>query len=63
MSNPFDNPFDTGNFPDLYPKNNQDMVNEVYGHNKVLPRTEGCDYSQDIKDPAHEGNPSSSVEK
>ena len=45
MSNPFDNPFDIGNFPDLYPSNIQDEVNEAYTHDKVLPRVEGQDYT------------------
>ncbi len=56
------NDFDTTNFPDLYPKNHQDMVNESYNHNKVLPRVEGMDYNNQIIDPAHEGNPDYSSE-
>lgn len=49
--------FGKGNFPptpnstneetkkaELYPENIQDMVNNFYGHNKVLPRIEGEDY-------------------
>lgn len=55
---PFANPFDHSNFPpredpsneetgmaELYPENNQDMVNRSYNHNKVLPRVEGEDYT------------------
>ena len=59
----FEKDFGVDNFPDLYAKNNQDMVNESYGHNKVLPRVEGEDYNLNIIDKAHEANPSTSVEK
>ncbi len=51
------NEFDTTNFPDLYPKNLQDAVNESYSHDKVLPRTEGQDYNLTSKNLAHETNP------
>ena len=29
---------------ELYPESLQDEVNEIYQHNKVLPRVEGVDY-------------------
>lgn len=59
----YDNDFDTTNFPDLYPKNMQDGINESYNHNKVLPRMEGKDYNLQIVDPAHEINFLYSIEK
>jgi len=61
-SNPFGNPFNTQNFPNLYHKNLQDAVNESYTHDKVLPRSEGQDYNLNSTNPAHEGNPSYSKE-
>lgn len=62
MSEPFKNNFDTSNFPNLYPKNLQDAVNESYTHDKVLPRVEGQDYNLQSTNPAHEGNPEYSKE-
>ena len=57
---PFGTPFGPENFPpqadtsneetgknDLYPESIQDDVNESYTHDKVLPRIEGKDYSND----------------
>ena len=35
---------------ELYPENIQDMVNESYTKNKVLPRVEGKDYVTDEED-------------
>lgn len=57
----FEKDFGTANFPDLYPKNLQDAVNESYNHNKVLPRVEGEDYNLRIIDKAHEANPSVTI--
>lgn len=56
MANPFDNEFDPTNFPDLYPKNLQDEVNESYNHDKVLPRVEGKDYNPTALDISEEGS-------
>lgn len=56
MGEPFKNNFDTSNFPDLYPKNLQDEVNESYNHDKVLPRVEGQDFSSTAKDPSEESS-------
>ncbi len=58
----FDDNFDPKHFPDLYPKNQQDAVNESYTHDKVLPRVEGQDYNLNSTNPAHEANPSYSKE-
>jgi hypothetical protein len=55
MSEPYNNNFDTSNFPDLYPKNLQDEVNESYNHDKVLPRVEGQDYNETAQDKSEEG--------
>ena len=62
MDTPYGNPFDTNNFPDLYPKNLQDAVNESYTHDKVLPRVVGKDYNEKSTNPAQEGNPEYSKE-
>ena len=35
---------------ELYPERLQDEVNEIYDHNKVLPRVEGTDYVKDKED-------------
>lgn len=31
---------------DLYPESLQDTTNDLYGHNKVLPRKAGVDYTK-----------------
>lgn len=59
-SGPFGNVFGHDNFPphadsanedtkqdELYPERIQDMVNDIYEHNKVLPKQAGTDYVQD----------------
>jgi hypothetical protein len=55
MPEPFGTPFDVNNFPDLYPKNMQDEINESYTHDKVLPRQEGKDYNETAQDISEEG--------
>lgn len=60
---PFGNVFGHENFPphddpaneetgktELYPERLQDEVNEIYNHDKVLPRVEGTDYVKDKDD-------------
>lgn len=47
-------PFDTSNFPNLYPQNMQDEVNESYTHDKVLPRIPGKDYTETAMDKKEE---------
>lgn len=55
-----DNPFDKHNFPpipdpaneetgvaELYPERLQDEINDLYNHDKVLPRKSGVDYTED----------------
>jgi hypothetical protein len=53
-SAPFGTPFDVKNFPNLYPENIQDEVNEFYQHDKVLPRIEGQDYNEESTNPSQE---------
>lgn len=53
METPFGNPFGQENFPNLYPENLQDEVNESYTHDKVLPRVEGKDYQGEDPDDAY----------
>lgn len=63
MSDPYGNEFDHANFPphddpanketgkaELYPESLQDEINDIYQHNKVLPRQEGVDYVADKED-------------
>ena len=63
MAGPQDDNFGHSEFPprpdtaneetgkaELYPENLQDETNEIYAHNKVLPRVAGSDYSKDKED-------------
>lgn len=62
MARAFSDDFAPQTFPDLYPKNQQDAINESYTHDKVLPRVDGQDYNLDSNNPAHETNPGYSKE-